>query len=385
MRKLITGLTAIVLTATMAVTSVASAEFTLKDTNGDGRITSYDASFIRNVAAGIYKAKDLTRLDVNENDVISNVDAMYYDPWLLSNPNTPDSVDSTNAQIKMEREFYVFDAKTGTYKRSYTLEVLEFDNTRIVGSNQYNAAESDASAAAVPPTASPDTLIGPDDSVTDWSKIGTAKIMTSGGYLGSGFVVDSHTIATAAHVVYNKDNNTPKKVSEILLFDSEKSSTVFTPVEYHISKDYYDVPSYNLYAVKYDYALITVKEDLSAYKSYELGLITDAAIDNELSVNISGFPQTDQFENTTIKHTKTLSSGNLKGSLEGTIRYDADASGGNSGSPVFTVESYNGIEYYTVIGIHCRGFNTNEPHLNNGARFDALTLQFYKFNMNQQW
>ena len=52
----------------------------------------------------------------------------------------------------------------------------------------------------------------------DFSKSSVVKIMDSYNYRGSGFVVDEHTIATAAHCVLDE------QLSEILLFNSNGGS-----------------------------------------------------------------------------------------------------------------------------------------------------------------
>ncbi len=80
--------------------------------------------------------------------------------------------------VNTAQTYKVYNATNGSYLRSYTLNPLTADNnTRSV--------------------------IGEDERVIDWTKSGVVKIMTSNSYIGTGFVIDAHTIATAAHCVKN--------------------------------------------------------------------------------------------------------------------------------------------------------------------------------------
>lgn len=241
------------------------------------------------------------------------------------------------------RSYKVYHAATGHYLREYTLAPLNTsDNFRAV--------------------------IGTDERVIDWTKSGVVKIMSDSYYLGSGFVVDEHTIATAAHCVYNES------ISEILLFDTSGNiEKNIIPMEYHI-------PTRYVANSQFDYALITVKEDLSEYICFELGVPLDSFVNGETNatVSVTGFPQE---YNDHTNHMKYSGNGKIcsGGSGEnGLLYYNADTSGGNSGGPVYITESLNGKTYHTVVAVHTTGGN-------HGVCMTTDLIHFYKANNNLRY
>ncbi len=344
--------------------AVTPADVEAKDPNGDGVITMADVAFMYQILSGKYNPSDLTRFDIDDNDVVSDVDAIYtqmYTAGMLSNSVSP-TPDADSSSImaaetsSTSRNYQVYNAQTGAYLRNYSLEVENFDST-------YNARQ----------------IIGDNEQDTDWSNEGVAKIMCDASeygvnYRGTGFVVGRHTIATAAHVVYRTTDNHACKLTEIRLFDENGSSTSFTPVEYHIPVVY---KNYTQDTADYDYALITVEEDLANYMTFNLGLITDNAIANNLSINTTGFPD----YNPNVKMT---SNGIITTDISASnyvFSHNADTSGGNSGSPIYLIETVNGKTYNTVVGIH-RGWRNN---YNVGVRFTPHLLKFLKGNSNIQY
>ena len=357
-------------TSSMAVTP---ADVEAKDPNGDGVITMADVAFMYQILGGKYAPSDLTRFDIDDNDVVSDVDAIYtqmYTAGMLSNSvsSTPEDENSSIMSVaetsSTSRNYRVYNAQTGAYLRNYSLEVENFDST-------YNARQ----------------IIGDNNQETDWSNRGVAKIIC-GNIFGTGFVVGKHTIATAAHVVLDTKTNNAYSITDILLFDENGTDYSFTPVEYHLPLLYWYETNYTHIN---DYALITVEEDLSDYMSFNLGMITDNAVTNNLPITTVGFPShyLNSIINNGVDHQEMLSSGTLTAgyhyNLNNTaICHTADTYGGNSGGPIYTIESVNGKTYHTVIGI-----NVAEPKsystYNIGVRFTPHVLKFYKGNSNIQY
>lgn len=262
---------------------------------------------------------------------------------------------ATNSSIT----YFVYDAKTAEKipNRNYILTKLgSSDNKR--------------------------TVIGEDERVIDWTKSGVVKIMNSSSYIGSGFVVSDHVIATAAHCAYNE------KISEILLFDNSGNVTLHaTPVESHIPYNYCK----NNEDETYDYALITVKEDLSDYACFDLGVPLNCFANSKPVVSVTGFPGTigKPGEKTTVNtHTKHMMyTGNgivKKINDSNLIFYEADTIGGNSGGPVYITESFKGKTYYTVIAIHAYGTHDDHMDGNHGTCMNTDLIHFYN-NKNIQW
>ncbi|MDE7365416.1 MAG: serine protease [Ruminococcus sp.] len=282
--------------------------------------------------------------------------------WVFSY-TTNNYSDAANSSLT----YRVYNAKTGGLLRTYTLAPLETDdNSRAV--------------------------INTDDRVIDWTKSGVVKILTKTSSIssfGSGFVVGKHTIATAAHCLYGYADGTPRSVSEVLLFDTSGNVSLrATPVEYHVPTKFINAVSDETYHAISDYALITVKEDLSAYMCFDLGVPTDSFKNKNATVTVTGFP----YEyNSSTKHMKYSGNGKIKKLPDeyddnNLLFYDTDTSKGNSGGPVFLTESLRGETYYTVVAINVGDGsyeeNGKEYPINAGMRITTDLIHFYKSNKN---
>ena len=274
--------------------------------------------------------------------------------------------EAANTSVK----YRIFNAKTGVQiGDDYTLNALKSeDNSRAV--------------------------IGEDERVIDWTKSGVAKIITSTS-LSTGFVIDDHTITTAAHCVhgYNKGNPKPKKISKILLFDINGNVTLeATPVEYHVPIEFINNVTKNGYQALSDYALITVKEDLSAYACFNLGVPLDSFVNSNSVVTVTGFPGTwgkpgeEMTVNTVTKHMMYSGNGKMYDGTDSIIRYEADMTPGDSGGPVYITESAYGETYYTVVAINIAEPDVDNPEYNIGTRITTDLIHFYSANnTNIKW
>lgn len=259
-----------------------------------------------------------------------------------------------SAAVNTSQTYKIYNASNGSFVQSYTLsENPVMDKSK--------------------------TVIDTDDRFVDFSKNGVVKIVTGIGSWGTGFVVDDHTIATAAHVLYN-GNAVP--ISHIYFFDQNGSidMDITNPSYCHIPSIYTsDVED----AVVYDYALITVKQDLSEYANFNLGAPLDNFIHRESTVLTTGFPKkvNNKIVNNATDHNMYTSAGSTiddvhKADIE--ISYNNDTSGGNSGGPVYTSTLFNGKFYYTVVGINAKAAGTG----NRAVRMTTDLLHFYKNNPN---
>ncbi len=373
MNKMLSIITATTLVTGFVVSLTASAIVNPivpgKDPNGDGRLTLADSTFIQTVLAGRYNPADLTELDVDNNGVVSMADSKYVimdyagafdDPMNLENPVspaslTPDIITPTSNAPTSTRNYRKYNAQTGAYLRSYPLTIDNVDNI----------------------SATPSGVIGTDDRVRNRENKGAVKII-SDGEPSSGFVVAPHVIATAAHVVYNRSTSTPAIINGIKAFNNDNELVNFTAVEYHIPEEFYTTGSN-----AYDYALITVSQDLSDYMTFDLGLITDFADDKNVAITVAGYPAEvngQPVNNATDKNECFVSNGVITIVNDTNFRYTADTTGGNSGSVVYCTEFVNNVEYRTAVGVH---FSMGTYFTNNiGLRFTPEIIKFYKINTN---
>lgn len=288
---------------------------------------------------------------------------------IMSLSFTGNNTDAANTT----RSYRIYNAKTGAIIETYLLNSLPTANS---------------SRAA----------IGNDDRYVEQDKLGVVKIMSDDDYIGSGFVVDKHIIATAAHCAYDESTKKGMAISEILLFDKSGKNVALhaTPVEVHVPVKYINYVNSkndeNKRDILYDYALITVEEDLSDYACFELGVPLDSFVDGDTNatVTVTGFPfyiiNADYKYITANSHTehgmysgegKVVKQPDSLNDKESLLFYEAYTSSKNSGGPVYITESYNGKTYNTVVAIHT-GIGGIDK--NRGTRITTDLINFYKSN-----
>ncbi len=262
------------------------------------------------------------------------------------------------------QRYWVYNAQTGKFLRRYTLNPISSDNNQIQ-QRTYG-------------------IVGTDDREPDKECNGVVFII-AGSETGTGFIIDDHVIVTAAHCLYDEKNDKSLNIKKISVLDKSGSVELnATPVEFHIPKNYID----GYY--EYDYALITVKEDLSSYPHFELGVALNSA--EGATVKVSGFPgivnDVPVNRNPPVIYT---GKGNILDLSETELLVDADATPGNSGGPVYIEENIdigdNEVEYKTAVGIIAAYsyFEDESNGPNIAVRFTTNHINFYRANKNIQW
>ena len=197
---------------------------------------------------------------------------------------------------------------------------------------------------------------------------------------GTGFIVDDHTIATAAHCVYGVDNKSFIKDLKVNIYDENctKILKTITPKEAHIPV-YYSLKGDE----RYDYALLYVEEDLSKYGEFSLSMPMDSFMTSGATVTVSGFPDKTASDPNAGGHKRYKADGEImdirtyKPEIwDYQIRYSAFMSNGDSGGPVYTTQTFDGETYHTVVGINTSG----AENLYCGTRITTTLLMFYYNN-----
>ena len=214
-----------------------------------------------------------------------------------------------------------------------------------------------------------------DDRVPDKD---TSVVQLSIG--GTGFIVDDHLIATAAHCVYGVDNKSFIKDLKVNIYDENctKILKTITPKEVHMPL-YYSFKGDK----RYDYALLYVEEDLSKYGEFSLSMPMDSFMTSGATVTVSGFP------GGTVSNPNA--GGNKRYKADGEImdirtydpelwdyqiKYSTFTSGGDSGGPIYTTQTFDGETYHTVVGIH----TSSGGKVRYGTRITTTLLMFYYNN-----
>jgi V8-like Glu-specific endopeptidase len=253
----------------------------------------------------------------------------------------------------------------------------------------YTLTQTDQTPASV--DAAPDSMrayIYGDDRVdTGIDGVVRLSIPLGNGYMqvGTGCIIDDHTIATCAHILYDPvnyaSNNGYAPSVTVVFYDNTGATNGSTAsgVEFHVPVDYINPTGENN-----DYALVTVNTDLSAYTHFDLGYAYD--------VNTTDFSALDIFVtgvasylNSPPYHLKTGKGHSCltHPSTDINLRYTADTDSGTSGGPVYmaTRYTYGSNQYlsYTLLAIHDGGTVDDS---NYGRRIDSTLMQFYKGNSN---
>ena len=139
----------------------------------------------------------------------------------------------------------------------------------------------------------------------------------------------------------------------------------------------------------YDYALITVKEDLSSYPFFELG-VYDSMLDKNVTATITGFPGLIEDNSTGEEirvndgadlHTMYSGSGVVLSSNGFKITHNIDTTNGNSGGPLYITERYKDTIKYVAFGIHNLGVEEGDTY-NHAVQINSDIIKFYKNNIH---
>lgn len=388
--KVKSRIVAVLSTAMVAAASVvsfsgsAANNVVYNDPTGDGKIDMSDAVLIMQYLSGAIIPENVDKLDFDNNGVVTPMDSYKVQAYKLellekeSNPGVYGQEAETFFENETPRSYRVYNAKTRSLMRKYSLAKPPVYSNEDSGISTYSMTD------------------GIDDRYIDWSKSGTVKLMSSKDYKGTGFVVAPHVVATCAHCVYDIGTDSLCNISTIKLFNNNgEVSLNATPREIHIPTKYYVSSEYDAY---YDYALITVEEDLSDYMCYDLGVALDSVVTESdkrenLPVYVTGFPMvSNRYHNVGIDNMLTgvgkfLYRDDISNYFTShQLVYDTYVSLGDSGSPVYIKETYsdkhgNDAEYYTVVGISSSG-STN---FSVCTRITTDLLVFFKQNPNLKW
>lgn len=205
--------------------------------------------------------------------------------------------------------------------------------------------------------------------------------------VSTGFIVGDHVIATAAHCVYNGNEFRDNMTIFTYGMNGKPTGKKLTAVETHVWEKY-------LVAKKpyYDYALITVKEDLSDYFQFDLGTpynVNPTSYTN-IPIYVTGRPgETYKYvDGKTITNLNTFENllytdeGRVTVSSDSILYFNTDVTEGQSGSPVYTIiRTINGSNFTdtaTVLSITSRNGSTS----NSGPLITTQHIMFYRNNPN---
>jgi len=244
---------------------------------------------------------------------------------------------------------------------SVAAEALSFDD--VVPDLTGLRPIGEASFGPVP--ARPEAVIGPDNRIQitntadyPWRVHASLLITARDGsrWIGTGWFIGPHTLATAGHVVHIKNSGVPGRdgwVQSILVMPGRNGSTL--PFGSVLTSNFRSVQGWTTSGdPEYDYGAIILPTNLGSTTGwFGFGAYTDATL-LASSVNVSGYPG-DKPAGTQWYHwNKVDSVGPRK------VFYQVDTFGGQSGSAVYRID--NGGRY--GVAVHAYGGSAS----NSGTR-----------------
>jgi len=270
------------------------------DLNDDGDYDVEDVMIILSFCNGNYRYaiegendsliyRNIIDMDVNEDRIINSEDAwLYFEVYtaLLSH-NIPNFEATEHHPLNSYQEFEAnnFYLNRQYYKCELTSNgeidsnsisnyQIQWDNER---SNNINTLRTDSRTYV--------------NSLIDSPLECVVRLSNS----GTGFIIDEHSIATAAHCIYNSITNSFVPVN-VLIYDSNMNLvTTIIPTSLHIPYQYAFNQSDPQPSSNYDYGLITVDDsiDLTTYGTLSFGVSTYDLMSTSKPVTDCGFMMND--------------------------------------------------------------------------------------------
>jgi len=213
-----------------------------------------------------------------------------------------------------------------------TEKIITSDDVDVLNANAYQ-----------PEGASPNIIIGDDErapvpdmllSLMPYSAIGRVRTTfpDGSGKLGTGFLFGPNDVATSGHVLLSNKGELPSNIT--FWFQNAgpiadlRGTQVFIPEEYR-----------NKQSQDYDWGVFHVNTNIGNNRGY-MGWTSDVSVNTV--VQVIGFDS--------VQNRMLLAGGQVKEIRNNTIRYNVDASDGQSGSPVV-----NRVLDNRIVAIHSSG------------------------------
>ncbi len=263
------------------------------------------------------------------------------------------------AQNQEETTYQVYDMETGSVQTCFFADVPSCDQDSVEGyfPNGIETIESGNDGISLM------AVVGTDNrTVVSNTAIGpycntvfiTASYNNGKTYRGSGFMIGPNAVCTAAHVVYSAaDGGYPTSVTVVPAKNGTSepygSETISASANNLVVSSNYISNN----GPDHDWAIVKLSSNLGNLTGW-LGLKWQTASYNSTYVYNTGYPTVVNGIDVSSAHQMYVGTGVIMQSNTYTLKGTWDASGGNSGGPVFANYSGSG---YTAIGILTSGSN----------------------------
>jgi V8-like Glu-specific endopeptidase len=393
-QKFLKKMGAACLTSALIVSSIcssiavnASTTILRGDINGDG----VAANLSDVIALGQYfsgtRSVSVDVADVDGNGVANSVDLSYLVSKSFNDPVTPTW--TTNK---------IVNNPTSNNVGVYTYEKWNYIDGEPDTPTQYT--QTIPAPSYTPSGIMPMATIGATNDQPAYTNAALVRFYyrAETGYgSGTGFIIDSDTILTAAHCVYADDDNDNifSRYTDVYVFckntkntpnPSDDVSDTYNAVSVHIPAEWPSStnPEYDLALVKVDTNGVDLTQE---YGKLNIGLITDdklnSLVENSNATNIMVPGYSSGYLDIGYGNLADLSTTNLY-SNDLVLSPTADTDSGDSGGPILydADGNFSTKNDITVIGIY-RGSKPIEDEVYNlGARITTRLLSFFFGNNN---
>jgi len=361
---LLSGLSGLLILNSSPLIPSVSASDICGDANNDGNVDLTDVTYISQYIRSQVNSINLKNADVDRNAVIDINDIKILQSYVMGGADLPNNA-------------------TGIY-------YLPADNSRWY--TKYNCTTGGTSLYYLSVNTTSNLSLDIDDRVIDGSDSATSIVRVEytlqNGEIkyGTGFIVDDHIVATAAHCLCNPNTGEFHANIKIRPFEADGVTfgMAYPAKEAHVPCNYMtenESTTSNNRNVDHDYGLIYMEQDFSRYGKMPLGVSTINFNSKGATVGVSGYPSVVD-GNSEGGVTRFVGYGNiLSSSTNKLLHYDAYTSGGDSGGPIFLEYTLGDQTYRSAIGIHSNGADANHPY-NYGPRVSKQLLRFYYNNSN---
>lgn len=256
---------------------IESQSVLIGDVDGDGGISTNDALAIQQYLGGVVSPtqRQFTAMDVNMDFVVDNSDCNTILYWFATG----------DVKQKTTNTLYDLPEDTSAVYRKHDCSSSDTQQYEGYTLKKPTATISLSENSAALESVAPEF---PDSSNINCVKL---KMETENGdtYIGSGFIVGSHQVATAAHCVLDSSSKGVfmKNIEVTATDDLNGYSQTTKAKSLHVPENYINPGSDS--RDNYDYALIYVEDDLSKFGICPLGIMTNEFSSTSSSLFVSGY------------------------------------------------------------------------------------------------
>ncbi len=391
-KKLVSAIAAVLCICTVSIPFTASADYDPCDVNHDGNVDIFDVIRISKYMNGTVHVTNYNVLDADENMIVDGADVEYVAQHASGNNNySSNFISRTYTGTTAVESPVSFQWSSGggvdldsasTLSRQYRKYVYATGNTSYYSLTPLTPTTvnsmGDSINGAVDGTDNTYKTTLPEN-----SGIVILGVSNNGSYprYKTGFIVGDHQIATAAANLY--EDGTFLNTLEIRTCSDSgfMTGTELHEIAAHVPSAYIN----RAVSPEFDYALITVTENLADYPHFAIGNVYNLSTANFQHIPVFVTGSSDKY-NCVRLCSQVGNFSSLNSSTGNMLRYNTDTvEEAEDGAPVYSiVKDSNNHYFYTALSVNAGNKkysgSGSDYNYNRGVRFTKYHKQFYLNN-----